>query len=389
MKSFQFYQPTKIHFGPGTLNTIGKIASKYGESCLLVTTRKDEEALAPLYKRVIMLLEGVGVRVHHFDEVVPNPTISSIEEAIDVVNREKIPFIIPVGGGSSIDTAKSISLFAGAGNVDWQEVFGYYTDPFAEYPLPGKTPLPIVSVTTTSGTGSQLTQAMVISNPDKDEKMCIFHDQVFSKETIIDPELMTTLPPQLTAVTGFDAFSHSFESFLNDISSPYSMMVAEESIKTIIENLPKVLVSGDSLKLRSKIAYADMLSGIALTNAAASIPHPLSEIIGGVTPRIPHGLCLAVVYPEYINFIWKDKIEKCARIAKLFDPDLEGMEDYEAASKLEELVLKFLEKIGLNKTLSDLGVTKDELCRMEQSFLLDVLPFASRDVLFSMIKNRF
>ena len=389
MKEFNFYQPTKIHFGVGRVRELGKIVSKYGNTCLLVTTSYEEVPLRPLYDRVTNMLRDADIQVFHFDEVVPNPTIGSIEKAISIVNENDIPVIVPVGGGSSIDTAKAIALFYGAGEIDWPEVFSTYTDPFAEYAPLSQPPLPVVSVTTTSGTGSQLTQAMVISDPSRHEKNCIFHDRVFSQETIIDPELMLTLPATLTAVTGFDAFSHAFESYLNDYASPYTEMIALESMRIITNTLPQVLKEGRNLELRSNMAYADMLSGISLTNAAASIPHPLSEIIGGVSPGIPHGQCLAVVYPEYITFIYKEKIEKCARVARILEPALTNASDEEAAQELCRVMLDFLDTIGLNHTLSELGCTEEELGEMSENVLLEVLPWASRDVLFEMIKKRF
>jgi alcohol dehydrogenase class IV len=389
MNSFNFYQPTRIHFGAGKLDDLGSIAHKYGTRCLLVTTTKEEKALRPLYDRILKILKISGLDVIHFDGVVPNPTIGSIGEAIKLVNRHDIQLIVPVGGGSSLDTAKSISLFYGAGTIDWDSIWSSYTDPFAEYEALSDPILPIVSVPTTSGTGSQLTQAMVISDPDKNEKNCIFHDKVFSKETIIDPELMLTLPRGMTALTGFDAFTHACESYLNDTASPYTSLIGMDAMKTIIETLPVLLKEPGNLALREKMAYADMLAGISLTNAAATIPHPLSEIIGGVVPGIPHGQCLAVVYPEFIDFILESKIEKCAALARLFDPRLEESPDRDAAENLKELILNFLDSIGINKRLSELGVSRKELDLMSRNYLLDILPWASKDVLFSMIANRF
>ena len=211
MEQFRFYQPTRIHFGAGCLNQVGSIVGKYGKKCMLVTTTNTEDVLRPLYDRVKALLSEAGIQVVHFDKVVPNPTISGIEEAIALVHQEKVEVVLAVGGGSSIDTAKSITLFNGAGKVDWPKVFSTYTDPFAEYESPSPEVLPLVAVPTTAGTGSELTQAMVISDPEHNDKECIFHDKAFAKEAIIDPELMRTLPPRMTAITGFDEYARVLE----------------------------------------------------------------------------------------------------------------------------------------------------------------------------------
>jgi len=382
MEQFRFFLPTKINFGSGKLSELGMIASRYGKRCMLVTTSNSEEVLRPLYDRVKKILEEKGLDVYHFDEVVPNPTIGSIEKAIQIVNAKSIEFIVSVGGGSSSDTAKSIALFYGAGKVNWQDIFGTYTDPFAEYEPLSDPILPIIAVPTTAGTGSELTQAMVISDPDKDEKMCIFHDKVFPTEAVIDPELMLTLPKRLTAITGFDAFSHAFESYMREVASPYTRLIGLEALRIIIKTLPKLLRDLSNLEYREEMAKAEMFAGVSLANAAASIPHPLSEIIGGIAKNIPHGQCLASIYPEYVRFEIANQPEKCAEIACLFEADSKDID-------LEGFINSFLSEIGLNTPLSKLGVTEEELEQMKQHFLLNVLPFAPKEVLASMIGNSF
>lgn len=389
MEQFRFFLPTKIHFGAGKLAELGTIAARYSKRCMLVTTSNDETVLRPLYDRVKKILGEQGIDVYHFDEVVPNPTIGSIEKAIQMVNEKKIELIISVGGGSSSDTAKSIALFYGAGKVDWQDVFGTYTDPFAEYEPLSNPILPIIAVPTTAGTGSELTQAMVISDPDNDEKMCIFHDKVFPNEAIIDSELMRTLPRRLTAITGFDAFSHAFESYMREVSSPYTKLIGLEAMKIIIKILPLLLKDLDNNEYRDKMAQAEMFAGISLANAAASIPHPLSEIIGGISQNIPHGQCLASLYPEYVRFEISSQPEKCAEIACLFEDNAQCVDTVESAGRLEGFIINFLSEIGLHTPLSKLGVTEIELAQMQQHFLLNVLPFASKEVLASMIRNSF
>ena len=143
MENFNFYQPTRVHFGAGRLNEVGEIVKKYGTKCMLVTTTNTEDVLRPLYDRVKEILKASGVEVVHFDKVVPNPTITGIGEAIALVHQENVQVVLAVGGGSSIDTAKSICLFNDAGDVDWHQVFSTYTDPFAEYQSPSQhTPAP-------------------------------------------------------------------------------------------------------------------------------------------------------------------------------------------------------------------------------------------------------
>ncbi len=389
MEKFDFYQPTRVHFGAGRLNEVGRIVKKYGTKCMLVTTTNTEDVLRPLYDRVKSILKDAGVQVVHFDKVVPNPTITGIGEAIDLVHSEGVQVVLAVGGGSSIDTAKSICLFHGAGEVDWHQVFSSYTDPFAEYESPSPTSLPLIAVPTTAGTGSELTQAMVISDQENNDKECIFHDKAFAREAVIDPELMRTLPPRMTAITGFDAFTHSFESYLRDCASPYTRMIGLRSMSLIIDTLPKLMQDTTNMELRENMAMAAMFSGISLGNAAACLPHPISEIVGGVAPRLAHGQCLATLYPAFLRWECHEHVEKCADVARLFDSRLCSVSSEEAAAALPQLMVDFLKSVGLYKSFEELGLTEDELREAEACPVFNFLPFAPKDVMVGILHDSY
>ncbi|MEZ4509587.1 MAG: iron-containing alcohol dehydrogenase [Eubacteriales bacterium] len=388
MNSFAFYNPTRIHFGAGELDRIGQIVAKYGSRCLLVTT-PSEDVLRPLYDRVKGILKQTGVEVIHFDEVVPNPTVQSIEKAIGIVKTRKIDVVLAVGGGSSIDTAKSIALFWQPEKVDWNGAYETFTSPFAEYEPVSKPVLPLITVPTTAGTGSELTQAMIISDLTTEEKVCIFHDQVFPKEAVIDPELTRTMPRRLTAITGFDAFAHAFESYMRKEASVYTQTIGTQAIRQVIEALPRLMEDPENMELRTRMSEAEMFAGISLSNAAATVPHPLSEIIGGIAPRIPHGQALACLYPGYVRFQAEKTPHRCAAIARLFDETLASASDEAAAGRLPGLVERFLETIGLNHKLGALGVTQEEQDKMANHFLLGVLPFGTKEELTGIIREAF
>lgn len=389
MESFNFYQPTRVHFGAGRLSEVGRIVRKYGTKCMLVTTTNTEDVLRPLYDRVKGLLAEAGVEAVHFDKVVPNPAITGIEEAIGIVHSEKVEVLLAVGGGSSIDTAKAISLFSGAGKVDWRKVFSTFTDPFAEYESPSPRVLPLVAVPTTAGTGSELTQAMVLSDQANNDKECIFHDKAFAREAVIDPELTRTLPPRMTAITGFDAFTHSFESYLRECASPYTRTIGMKSMKLIVETLPKLVKDTGNMELRENMALAAMLSGISLSNAAAALPHPISEIVGGVAPRLAHGQCLATLYPQFLRWQCTQAAEKCASVARLFDPALADRPDGTAAEALPGLMAEFLKEVGLYKSFEELGMTEEELRQAEANPLFDHLPFAPKEVMVGILHDSY
>lgn len=389
MENFVFYNPTRIHFGAGSLKVLGDVAKKYGNRCMLVTTTKNEDVLRPLYDRVKIILSDAGITVFHFDKAVANPTVQSIEKAIHIVKSKDIKVIIALGGGSSIDTAKAIALFYQPEKIDWEYVYQNYTSPFVDYEPISKPLLPLIAIPTTAGTGSELTQAMVLSDLSTQEKVCIFHNHTFPKESIIDTELTLTLPRGLTAISGFDAFSHSFESYMRKEANVYTQTLGEKAIKNIIYALPRLMDDSTNIEFREMMSVAEMFSGISLSNAAATIPHPLSEIIGGICPHIAHGQALACLYPSYLNFQIRQTPKKCANIARLFDPTLIIDDDSTASKKLPNLVKDFLLKIGLNKTLTELGVTCDEKDKMLSHFLLTVLPFATQDELTTIMREAF
>ncbi len=387
--AFNFYNPTRIHFGEGRVNELGSVLKKHGKRCMLVTTSNKEEVLKPLYDRVKGIITDAGVEVIHFDEAVPNPTVQSIEKAIGIVADRGIDVVVAVGGGSSIDTAKSIALFHDDLKPDWPTIFEKYTSPFEEYPLYGKSVMPLIAVPTTAGTGSELTQAMVISDLTTEEKICIFHDKVFPLEAIIDPELTYTLPRGITASTGFDAFSHSFESYMRNEASPYTMNLGLSSMKRIINTLPKLVNNLSDTDMRKEMCTAEMFSGISLANAAATVPHPLSEIVGGIAPRIAHGQALACIYPGYSHFQAGLTPEKAVDIIKLFDETFVADAGADVATTLQKHITDFIHSIGMKTSLTDLGVSEEEKEKMKVHFLLGVLPFGSKDQLTDIMISAF
>lgn len=369
---FRYYQPTKLHFGADMLNELGTICKAYGNRCFLVTT--PDAPLQPLYERVKNLLELQGIEVVHFDQVEPNPSVEIVEKGHQLLMEKPADFVLAVGGGSSIDTAKAIAFTNGVETIAWDELFAY-DSPFGVYESYSDKHLPLLSVPTTSGTGSQVTQAAVITKGK--EKLTFFHSDNFSKECVIDPQLMITLPRRMSAATGFDAFTHAFESFINERASYYSAMDSMEAMRLIIENLPLVLEDLDNITYRTNMCLADTLAGRALANSGASAPHPLSEIIGGIA-HVTHGEALAVVFPPFIKQMESKYKEKFDKVAALFSSD-----------DLYTGLCTFLENISLRKTLKDFGVTQEQFEEILTSPTLDHLPFGSRMELENILKEAY
>ena len=355
--SFNFFTPTKLIFGPGKLNDLKEIAPNYGQKCLLVS-RPKKGSLKNTYLRIEKLLNSVDIEVFYFDEIVPNPTLEGINKGVAIAAENKVDFILGVGGGSVMDSAKLIALlYESKGVIDWKAAFSNYDHPFS-FIKSKPSSLPFLAVSTTSGTGSQCTQAAVVSDTKNKEKITLFHLDLFPKAAIIDPELMLTVPDRVTAATGFDAFTHAFESYLGGRTSPLTEQLSLQSIKLIIENLPKAINEPNSIEYRTSLAWADTIAGICLSNGGADIPHPLGEIIGGICQRIPHGETLAMVYPKFLNYKKNIAIDKFETIANYL-----GLE-----KKPEAFVNKVIELLNIT-SLSE-SLEKAEINDLEKNEIL-------------------
>lgn len=190
---------------------------------------------------------------------------------------------------------------------------------------------------------------------------------------------MLTLPVRMTAATGFDAFTHAFESYINVHASPYSKMDSMQAMKLVVENLPKAVHNPTELEYRTQLALADTLAGRALSNSGAAAPHPLSEIIGGIT-HLPHGQALAVVFPAFVAQMQEKYAQEFAEIARIFHPE---------ATDLYSVLCEFLKEIGLLCKLRDFDVSEQDFAEMISCPVLDFLPFGSRDELEAILKNSY
>ena len=376
---FTFFVPTQIRFGTGKLSELKTIAPTLGKSVLLVT-RPRKGSLKSIYEVVEKLLEEVGISYTYFDKVIPNPTQEGVEKGIAKAVENQVDFVIGIGGGSVLDTAKLIAfLTTPSGAIDWEMATSKYSNPFAVGPSPDSA-LAFIAVSTTSGTGSHCTQAAVVSDTVKQEKTTLFHSGLFPSIAIVDPELMCSVPPAVTAATGFDAFTHAFESFLGGRTSPLTEAMSLEAIRLIFENLPAVLKDPHNIILRTRLAWADTLAGICLANGGADLPHPLGEIIGGICPRIAHGETLAMVYPDFLKYkepLSRDSFKKITTYLDL--PDQEGV--------FSQKVLALLAVTELDQSSKRADLSEEEINQILLHPLLDKLIPKNKSPVHQMMKE--
>ncbi len=351
MQNFDYFQPTKIRFGVGRISEIGNVISEYGKRCVLVTVPLFND-FEPIVDKVKLSLNKADISFIHFDKVVQNPTSDIITMGADIAKDFKADIVLGLGGGSSMDSAKAIAVEATHSGTAWDYLF------FREKQPTQKT-LPIVTATTTAGTGSHVTQVSVLSNPGDKIKSAIYNSLIFPKVSIIDPELTITVPTHITGSTGFDVFAHAFEAYIHKSTSPYVELISLEAIRLVIKNLSLIIENGKNLQARIEMSWADTLAGLSIANAGVTLPHGISMAIGGCYPHIMHGEALAAVYPEFMQYTYKSSVKKFANLARLFDKSLENVNDNIAAEKSCYLVNKFLNNIGMYCRLEKLKVSKD------------------------------
>ena len=352
MKNFNYYAPTEIVFGAGRVTEIGRITAGYGRKAMLVTG-PGSSPLAKLYAKVKENLADAGVACVHYDGVIPNPTTDVVTRGADIAKAEKVEVIIGLGGGSSMDTAKAIAVEATHPGTAWD--YNCHTEG------PTDKTLPIIAVSTTAGTGSQTTPCAVITKTSDKDKSAIWNKNIFPRVAIVDPELTLSMPQNVTAQTGFDAFCHNFEAYLSVNTNPLVECMALDAIRLIAENLPRVLEDGSDLEARSRMAWADTLGGLTNASAGVTLPHGLGMQIGGHCPHVTHGQALAVFYPAFTRYTYPSAVEKFATVGRIFDPSLEQESDAVAAEKSCEAIDDFLKRIGLWTSFRELKVTREDI----------------------------
>ncbi|MFX1569121.1 MAG: iron-containing alcohol dehydrogenase [Promethearchaeota archaeon] len=353
MRNFNYFHPTRIQFGCGRINEIGKIVKRNGKRCLLVTV-KPFTAMEELFTKVSKLCQEEGVDVIHYDGAVPEPTDECVDIGSKIGAENNVQVILGVGGGSSIDTAKAIAVgITHEGNI-WDYRIG-------QKQIDSKKILPVIAVPTTGGTGAEVTNMAVIKSSKDKFKSAIASWNLTPTVALVDPELTITVPPQLTASTGFDAFTHSFETYINKNSSEFIDLYALQALKNIIKYLPIAIKDGTNKEAREALSFAATLGGLAISNIGTTLPHGIAMALGGHASGISHGESLAILYPEINRWTWRYAIEKYATIGRLFNPALEKSSDEKAAESCCNEIESFLKEIGLWISLEDKAVSKDKM----------------------------
>lgn len=291
---YEFYLPTKLLYGAGCLSALGGCALP-GRKALLVTSAGQSAKRHGYLGRVEEQLTQAGVRAVLYDQITPNPTKAEVMAGAALCRKEGCDFVLGLGGGSSIDAAKAISVMARNPGDYWDYVSGG-TGKGKAVP---NAPLPVVAVTTTAGTGTEADPWTVMTNEETQEKIGFGYEKTFPVLSVVDPELMVSVPPRLTAYQGFDALFHSTEGYLNRTASPISDLMALEAIRLIGKSLPRAVRDGADLEARGDVALANTLSGMVETLSGCISEHSIAHAMSAYHPKLPHGAALIAISKAY------------------------------------------------------------------------------------------
>jgi len=331
---------------------LGKLSKPLGKKALIVTGRHSAKATG-LLDRTVKLLDEVRIQSVVFDKVLPNPVSTTVDKGVEVVKRENCDFVIGLGGGSSIDSSKMIAAVAKSGGKCWD----YMNVDGGKVP---KEALPIVAIPTTHGTGTEADPFAVITNPETHEKPGVGFDLIFPTVSIVDPELMLTLPPMQTASTGMDAFYHSIESYLNIEHQPTSDLLALEAISLINYYLPVAYKDGKNLEARTALAWASTTAGICETLSGCIANHSLKHPLSGYY-NITHGVGLCAIGPLFIEYIRPHVKERLAKVALAMGAPESIVNNEELSKMAIELLRKLQRSVDLEVSLEELGIEHSNL----------------------------
>ena len=349
-RQFRFRTPDTVIFGMNSVEQVGAEAKKLGAGRAMVITDQGVVS-AGLVDKVLSPLNKEKIEVEVFDGVEPEPPIGNLLDSVKMAKKGKFDVFIGLGGGSSMDVAKLTSaMVTNEGEID--EFFGVDK-------VPNKG-LPTILVTTTSGTGSEVTRMAVLTDTDENLKKVVSAQNILGDLAIVDPMMAITMPQRVTASTGIDALIHAIESYVAINSNPLTDAIALEAIQLVAENLGPAFAHGEDLDARFNMALGSLLAGISLNNAGVGAVHALAYPIGGAY-HVSHGVGLIVILGETLKAISMARLPKFVNIAQALGEPVQNLSMREAAEKGIEAMLALAKGVGLPCSLREIGADKSKV----------------------------
>lgn len=351
--NFSFYNPTRILFGTGELNNLYKQTMPGKKALLLISNGKSTKVNGSL-DRTIEQLEKASIEYAIFDKIMENPYKSVVMEGAAFAKKNACDFILALGGGAVLDASVAIAAMATNPGDLWDYVFGG-----TGKAMPLKNPgLPIVTIATTSGTGSEINCWGVISNPDTNEKIGFGAPELTPVLAIVDPELMRTVPAKYTAYQGFDALFHNTEVMISNGVNILSEAIALSAIENITKYLPRAVRDGNDMEAREHVAYGSTLAGITMQLTSTTAEHSMEHSMSAYHHNLPHGAGLIMISKAFYEFFIERHAcdEQFIKMAKAM-----GIENADKPEDFITALVKLQEDCGVaDLKMSDYGFKKEE-----------------------------
>ena len=339
---FSFYVPANIRFGRGKADIIGKEVAKYGKKVFIVTGKST--ARTGLLERVLGQLENEKVDYVVFDKVTQNPLTTTVEEGASLLKECGCDSILSMGGGSPLDAAKGISLLAKNGNSIDDYIFKRVQGDFRSYP--------IVAVPTTCGTGSESNGTAVLTNPKTQDKKGLAYPCLIAKSSVVDPELMETMPRDVVGPVTFDALCHAMESYLSPQANPFTEPYSTDAMLYLAKYIVRANDDIHDHEAVDGVTLASTMVGAAFFVAGLIAPHGMEHPLSGLR-NIKHGRGLAALTPAIYEHSISGNPQRYAFVSRV----LGGKDENDCGKAIRQL----LSRIDMEVYLSDEGFTEDDV----------------------------
>ena len=297
MMNFVFDNPTKLLFGTGKLSELHNEVLP-GKKALLLTSVGKSYKTNGSFDKTVEQLKLAGVEYVHLANVVENPLKENCEEAGKFAKENGCDFIVALGGGAVLDSSVPVSIMATNDGDLWDYVFGGT----GKGKIAPNKPLPIVTIATSSGTGSEMNEWGVICKEDTDEKIGMGDRRCKPVIAVVDPTYMTTVPAKYTAFQGFDALFHNTEVMMSTSLNVMSEAIALSAIENIYKYLPKAVANGNDLEAREHVAYASTMAGITMQLTSTTAQHSMEHAMSAYHRNLQHGAGLIIISKEFAQF---------------------------------------------------------------------------------------
>ena len=351
------------YFGPGARKELPGVVERLGFKKALVVTDKGLMQFG-VAKMVLDVMDEAGIAYDIFDDVKPNPTVTNVKSGIEACKKAQADFIVAIGGGSSMDTAKGIGIVVN--NPEFSDIVSL--EGVADTK---KKSLPIIALPTTAGTAAETTINYVIIDESRQAKMVCVDPNDIPVCAIIDAELMYSLPKGLTAATGMDAMTHAIEGLITKAAWEMSDMFELKAIEMIHKYLPMAVNDPKNPEGRNGMAVAQYVAGMAFSNVGLGVDHGMAHPLSALFD-VPHGVACAMLLPTVMRFNAPVCLAKYEQIAKAVGVWQEGMTLEQAADAACKAIEDLSAVVGTNKHLTDLGITEKDIPALAEQAINDV-----------------